>query len=230
MVSQGTVWRRWFDALPSSSAVRWQERPRPGFLDRARDGVENVTVCACWSVYRDCDALLEPLRWMVVVDNCLGNGDKDVWRKCSTAALLHWGDWGRHRGCRRSLLTRPRCILWPIVFAGTVMAPDVLSHDYAAPTIPIAGMDDARREGNGQARVPEMNVSLDGFVDHTAFVPDQTLFRHFVEEARTGGKQSTVMTCTRPCAIGTTSMRRGEDERAFAAAWRRQPVGWCRAR
>lgn len=30
-----------------------------------------------------------------------------------------------------------------------------------------------------------MNVSLDGFVDHTAFAPDPILFRHFIEQART---------------------------------------------
>ena len=29
-----------------------------------------------------------------------------------------------------------------------------------------------------------MNQSLDGYVDHTAFVPNPTLFRHFIEEAR----------------------------------------------
>ena len=29
-----------------------------------------------------------------------------------------------------------------------------------------------------------MNQSLDGYVDHTAFAPGPTLFRHFVEEAR----------------------------------------------
>lgn len=29
-----------------------------------------------------------------------------------------------------------------------------------------------------------MNVSLDGFVDHTAFDPDPILFRHFIDQAR----------------------------------------------
>jgi hypothetical protein len=29
-----------------------------------------------------------------------------------------------------------------------------------------------------------MNQSLDGYVDHMAFAPSPTLFRHFVEEAR----------------------------------------------
>lgn len=29
-----------------------------------------------------------------------------------------------------------------------------------------------------------MNASLDGYVDHEAFAPDATLFRHFIEQAR----------------------------------------------
>ena len=29
-----------------------------------------------------------------------------------------------------------------------------------------------------------MNQSLDGYVDHMAFAPDPTLFRHFIEEAQ----------------------------------------------
>jgi dihydrofolate reductase len=29
-----------------------------------------------------------------------------------------------------------------------------------------------------------MNVSLDGYVDHDAFAPDATLFRHFIDQAR----------------------------------------------
>jgi hypothetical protein len=29
-----------------------------------------------------------------------------------------------------------------------------------------------------------MNQSLDGYVDHMAFAPGPTLFRHFIEEAR----------------------------------------------
>ena len=32
-----------------------------------------------------------------------------------------------------------------------------------------------------------MNQSLDGYVDHTAFAPSPTLFRHFIEEARGRG-------------------------------------------
>jgi dihydrofolate reductase len=69
-----------------------------------------------------------------------------------------------------------------------------------------------------------MNQSLDGYVDHTAFAPGPTLFRHFIEEARNqaGSVYGRVM---------YEIMRYwdddqpewGEDERAFAAAWRRQP-------
>ena len=34
-----------------------------------------------------------------------------------------------------------------------------------------------------------MNQSLDGYVDHTAFAPSPTLFRHFIEEASGAGGQ-----------------------------------------
>lgn len=69
-----------------------------------------------------------------------------------------------------------------------------------------------------------MNQSLDGYVDHLAFAPDATLFRHFIEEAR--------------AQAGSVYGRRiyevmrywdddhpewSADERAFAAAWRTQP-------
>jgi hypothetical protein len=37
-----------------------------------------------------------------------------------------------------------------------------------------------------------MNQSLDGYVDHMAFAPGPTLFRHFIEEARAlAGKRNT---------------------------------------
>jgi dihydrofolate reductase len=75
-----------------------------------------------------------------------------------------------------------------------------------------------------------MNQSLDGYVDHTAFSPDPTLFRYFVDEM-TG-------------LAGSLYGRRlyeimrywdddqpewGADERDFAAAWRRQPK-WVASR
>lgn len=69
-----------------------------------------------------------------------------------------------------------------------------------------------------------MNQSLDGYIDHTAFAPGPTLFRHFIEEAegQTGSVYGRVM---------YEVMRYwddeqpdwGPEERAFAAAWRRQP-------
>lgn len=68
-----------------------------------------------------------------------------------------------------------------------------------------------------------MNVSLDGFVDHMAFAPDQTLFRHFVEEAR--GQAGSVYGREMYETMrywDDEHAEWGEDERAFAAAWRRQ--------
>jgi dihydrofolate reductase len=69
-----------------------------------------------------------------------------------------------------------------------------------------------------------MNQSLDGYVDHMAFAPGPTLFRHFIEEAR--GQAGSV--------YGRHMyeiMRYWDDDRpewsaaeqAFAAAWRDQP-------
>src|SRR5262245_65917969 len=69
-----------------------------------------------------------------------------------------------------------------------------------------------------------MNQSLDGYVDHTAFAPGPTLFRHFIEEAQ--GQAGSV--------YGRHMyevMRYWDDdhpeweaaEHAFAAAWRNQP-------
>jgi dihydrofolate reductase len=75
-----------------------------------------------------------------------------------------------------------------------------------------------------------MNQSLDGYVDHTAFAPGPTLFRHFIEEVqRQAG-----------CVYGRNMyevMRYWDDdhpewdaeERAFAAAWRTQPK-WVASR
>lgn len=69
-----------------------------------------------------------------------------------------------------------------------------------------------------------MNQSLDGYVDHTAFAPSPTLFRHFIEEAR--GQTGSIYG-RRIYEI----MRYWDDEHtpngsgqyAFAVAWRRQP-------
>ncbi len=69
-----------------------------------------------------------------------------------------------------------------------------------------------------------MNQSLDGYVDHLAFAPGPTLFRHFIEQARN--------------QVGSVYGRRlyevmrywdddhpewGAEEREFATAWRGQP-------
>jgi len=69
-----------------------------------------------------------------------------------------------------------------------------------------------------------MNQSLDGYVDHMAFAPDATLFRHFIEEARA---QAGSLYGRQMYEI----MRYWDDEhpewdaeeRAFADAWRCQP-------
>jgi dihydrofolate reductase len=69
-----------------------------------------------------------------------------------------------------------------------------------------------------------MNQSLDGYVDHMAFAPNPTLFRHFIEQAQTqagsiyGRKIYEVMRYwddDRP--------EWNAEEHAFAAAWRNQP-------
>jgi dihydrofolate reductase len=69
-----------------------------------------------------------------------------------------------------------------------------------------------------------MNQSLDGYVDHTAFAPGPALFRHFVEEAEQmagsvyGRRMYEVMRYW-----DEDQPEWGAPERAFAAAWRRQP-------
>ena len=69
-----------------------------------------------------------------------------------------------------------------------------------------------------------MNQSLDGYVDHLAFAPGPTLFRHFVEEvqAQAGGvygrRMYEVMRYWDDDDPGWDA-----DEQAFATAWRSQP-------
>jgi dihydrofolate reductase len=68
-----------------------------------------------------------------------------------------------------------------------------------------------------------MNQSLDGYVDHTAFSPDPTLFRHFIEEAQAqagsvyGRKMYEVMRYW-----DDDHPEWNAEEQAFASAWRRQ--------
>jgi dihydrofolate reductase len=69
-----------------------------------------------------------------------------------------------------------------------------------------------------------MNVSLDGYVDHTEFAPDQTLFRHFIAEAE--GQAGSVYGRNLYELMRYWDDDHPEwdaDRRAFAAAWRRQP-------
>jgi dihydrofolate reductase len=69
-----------------------------------------------------------------------------------------------------------------------------------------------------------MNQSLDGYVDHTGFAPGPTLFRHFVEEAE---RQAGSVYGRRMYEImrywDDDQPEWDADERAFAAAWRKQP-------
>jgi dihydrofolate reductase len=69
-----------------------------------------------------------------------------------------------------------------------------------------------------------MNQSLDGYVDHTGFAPGPRLFRHFIQEAQAqagsiyGRKIYEIMRYW-----DDEHPEWGDDERAFAQAWRRQP-------
>ncbi|MBL8222093.1 MAG: hypothetical protein JNL62_22845, partial [Bryobacterales bacterium] len=69
-----------------------------------------------------------------------------------------------------------------------------------------------------------MNQSLDGYVDHMAFAPSPTLFRHFIEEAQAqagsvyGRNMYEIM---RYWDDDRTEW--GAEEHAYAAAWRKQP-------
>jgi dihydrofolate reductase len=69
-----------------------------------------------------------------------------------------------------------------------------------------------------------MNQSLDGYVDHTAFAPGPTLFRHFIREAQAqagsvyGRRMYEIMRYW-----DDDHSEWGADEHAFAAAWRSQP-------
>ncbi|MFL5384360.1 MAG: dihydrofolate reductase family protein [Longimicrobiaceae bacterium] len=69
-----------------------------------------------------------------------------------------------------------------------------------------------------------MNQSLDGYVDHTAFGPSPTLFRHFIEQAQ--GQAGSVYGRRMYEVMRYWDDDHPEwdaDERAFAAAWRKQP-------
>lgn len=74
-----------------------------------------------------------------------------------------------------------------------------------------------------------MNQSLDGYVDHMAFGPSLTLFRHFIEQARDqagsvyGRRLYEVMRYWDQDDWDQQDSARTPDLREFAEAWRRQP-------
>ncbi|HEY9620896.1 MAG TPA: hypothetical protein V6C78_11030 [Crinalium sp.] len=55
-----------------------------------------------------------------------------------------------------------------------------------------------------------MNQSVDGYVDHMAFAPSSTLFRHFIEEAQGQAGSVYGRKCMRPCVTGTTIILSGK--------------------
>jgi dihydrofolate reductase len=69
-----------------------------------------------------------------------------------------------------------------------------------------------------------MNQSLDGYVDHTAFGPSPTLFRHFIEQV--GGLAGSVYGRRMYEVMrywDDDQAEWGPDEHRFAKAWRGQP-------
>jgi dihydrofolate reductase len=87
-----------------------------------------------------------------------------------------------------------------------------------------------RKEADMARLVFGMNQSLDGYVDHTEFAPDPTLFRHFIAEAE--GQAGSIYGRRIYGIMHYWDDDRpewGADERAFAAAWRRQPK-WVASR
>ena len=81
-----------------------------------------------------------------------------------------------------------------------------------------------RRYENMAKLVFGMNQSLDGYVDHTGFAPDPTLFRHFIEQVRGltgsvyGRRMYEVMRYW-----DEDHPEWGAEEHDFAGAWRSQP-------
>jgi dihydrofolate reductase len=68
-----------------------------------------------------------------------------------------------------------------------------------------------------------MLMSLDGYVDHTAFAPDATLFRHFIEQAEEQAASVYGRVIYEIMSYWDEDHPEwGEPEHAFAAAWRKQ--------
>jgi len=69
-----------------------------------------------------------------------------------------------------------------------------------------------------------MNVSLDGYVDHTEFAPSPTLFRHFVEEAQGQAGSLYGRNVYELMRYWDDDHPESDaDHQAFAMAWRNQP-------
>lgn len=69
-----------------------------------------------------------------------------------------------------------------------------------------------------------MNQSLDGYVDHMAFGPDATLFRHFVKSAQQQAGSIYGRTMYEIMRYWDDDQPEwNADEQAYAAAWRKQP-------
>lgn len=69
-----------------------------------------------------------------------------------------------------------------------------------------------------------MNQSLDGYVDHMAFAPDATLFRHFIKEAQAQAGSLYGRNVYELMRYWDEDHPDWDADRiAFAAAWRRQP-------
>jgi dihydrofolate reductase len=69
-----------------------------------------------------------------------------------------------------------------------------------------------------------LNQSLDGYVDHTAFLPDPVLFRHFIDDV--GGLAGSLYGRRMYEVMRYWDEEQpdwDDEERAYAAAWRRQP-------
>ena len=81
------------------------------------------------------------------------------------------------------------------------------------------------KKGSDMAKlVFGMNQSLDGYVDHMAFAPSPTLFRHFIEEAQ--GQAGSVYGRKMYEIMRYWDDEQPEwdaEERAFGEAWRKQP-------
>src|SRR4030095_15836681 len=87
----------------------------------------------------------------------------------------------------------------------------------------MRGQEPRKRSGMAKL-VFGMNQSLDGYVDHMAFAPSPTLFRHFIEEAQ--GQAGSVYGRQMYEVMHYWDDDHPEwdaEEHAFAAAWRNQP-------